>query len=225
MNLGSAAIGEWHRSADYGLDVARRAISAGEYPDVVAIVNRTLEALYAAGDPDPVRRLDLLVLLGAAQRALGDHAGFSTLERAVATARELGDGSRLADAVLAFTHGGAASDEHYIDHTLTGLYQEALKAVPEPDHQRRGRLLGHLAVADAFERGGPSVRHATEQALDSYAKRRTSRPCWRRWSSCVGRSGGISSSICRSAWSRRSLSSPPAWTSQASRLLGFCGGS
>ena len=103
-HFGAAApLGEWRRAVRYGLPVARAAYQAGVYEDVIAIATRTLHALDDAGDPDPGSRLDLEIMLGAAQRALGLPAGHGTLQRAFASARDLGDAIRMADAALAFS--------------------------------------------------------------------------------------------------------------------------
>jgi tetratricopeptide (TPR) repeat protein len=155
----------WHRSVDYGLRVSRAAFAAEEFDDVVAMSNRTLTVLNAAGDPDSGLRLDLLILLGAAQRALGQQVAFPTLDLAVGLARELGDGERLADVLVAFTHGGAAADEHYVDHTLRALYDEALRSLPDLSVRRRAPLLAHVAVAQAFAGGGQRVIEAAEGAV------------------------------------------------------------
>jgi DNA-binding SARP family transcriptional activator len=155
----------WHRSVDYGLRVSRAAFAAEEFDDVVAMSNRTLTVLNAAGDPDSGLRLDLLTLLGAAQRALGQQVAFPTLDLAVGLARELGDGERLADVLVAFTHGGAAADEHYVDHTLRALYDEALLSLPDLSARRRAPLLAHVAVAQAFAGGGQLVIEAAEGAV------------------------------------------------------------
>jgi DNA-binding SARP family transcriptional activator len=159
------AIGAWPRNADYGLGLARTALEAGEFEDAVGAASRALDVLTSAGEPDPLRRLDLLIVLGAAQRALGDEDGFGTLDGAVAKARELGDSERLAEAALAFAHSGAAADESYVDDLKRDLYEEALTALGGGDPARRARLLGHLAVAHAFVRGGPEGRRAGEEAL------------------------------------------------------------
>jgi DNA-binding SARP family transcriptional activator len=155
----------WRRSVDYGLRVSRAAFAAAEFDDVIAMSNRSLIVLNAAGDPDPRLRLDLLTLLGAAQRAVGQQVAFPTLEAAVSLARELGDGERLADVLVAFTQGGAAADEHYVDHTLRELYDEALAALPDPDPRRRAPLLAHAAVGRAFASGGQRVIEAADDAV------------------------------------------------------------
>lgn len=158
-------IAHWRRTVTYGLRVARAAFDAGEYEDVVAITERTVAALDAAGDPDPAARWELIALLAGAQRALGDDAAFATLDRALGLARQLADPARLADTLLAFTHAGAAADEHYVDHFLAAAYEEALAGLAVDDRHRRALVLGHLAVARAYELGGARVSTIVDEAL------------------------------------------------------------
>ena len=165
-HFGAAApLGEWRRALRYGLPVAQAAYQAGVYEDVIAVATRTLQALRDASDPDPGARLDLEILLGGAQRALGEVLGLQTLERAFASARQAGDALRLADAALAFADEGAASEELYIDDSRLEHYQEALAALDGLDHRRRARLLGHIASALAWRQSGEQSRRAAREAV------------------------------------------------------------
>lgn len=161
----AAPIGSWRRNADYGQSVARTALQAGEFEDAVAAASRALDVLRSAGDPDSVRRIDLLIVLGAGQRGLADEAGFETLDGALAAAREIGDAERFAEAALAFAHSGAMADESAVHDRLLDVYAEALAGLGDRDPARRARLLGHLAVGWAFVRGGPEARRAVDEAL------------------------------------------------------------
>ncbi len=165
-HFGAAApLGEWRRALRYGLPVAQAAYRAGVYEDVIAIASRTLQALGAAGDPDPGARLDLEILLGGAQRALGQADGHETLQGAFASARELDDPIRMADAVVAFSDEGAASEELYIDDRLLAHYQEALAALGAREPHRRARVLGHVASAQAWRQSSAASRRAAEEAI------------------------------------------------------------
>jgi DNA-binding SARP family transcriptional activator len=165
-HFGAAApLGEWRRAVRYGLPVARAAYQAGVYEDVIAIATRTLHALDDSGDPAPGARLDLEIMLGAAQRALGLPAGHETLQQAFASARDLGDAIRMADAAVAFSDEGAASEELYIDDRLLAHYEEVLDALGARDPHRRAQLLGHVASAQAWERSGVASRRAAREAV------------------------------------------------------------
>ncbi len=158
-------LGEWPRAVRYGLAAARAALEDGVFEDVVATTARALAALDAAGDPDPVARLDLQILLGGAQRALGDATGFATLHAAFDAARSMGDARRMADTALAFSDAGAATDEAYVDASLLETYRAAIEAVGDGDPARRAALVGHLAVGSAWDLGLRAARPAVEEAL------------------------------------------------------------
>jgi DNA-binding SARP family transcriptional activator len=152
-HFGAAApLGDWRRALDYGLRVAQAAYDAGVYEDAVAIATRTLELLAAQDDPDPPARLDLEVLLGGALRGLAEPNGFDVLHRAFEAALAIGLPRQAADAALAFSPLGAASDEGFLDDSLTSVYERAIEALGDMDPHRRARLLGHLATAHAWRR-------------------------------------------------------------------------
>lgn len=166
FHFGAAtAMGEWRRAVRYGLPVARAAFAAGIYEDVWTVAGRALHALADAGDPDPGVRLDLEILRGGAQRALGEPAGYQRLLDAFADARARDDARRMADAALAFTFAGAASEEAYIDDGLLPIYEQALAALGGTDPRRRALLLGHLASALAWRRSGAAGVRAADDAL------------------------------------------------------------
>jgi DNA-binding SARP family transcriptional activator len=165
-HFGAAApLGEWRRAVRYALPVARAAYDAGVYEDVITVTSRTLQALADAADPDPGARLALEILLGGAQRALGETRGYDTLRDAFAAARAQGDPLRMADAALAFSEAGAASEELMVDDGLLDLYEEAIAALGATDLDRRAALLGHLAGAYAWRRSGAESRRAADEAL------------------------------------------------------------
>jgi DNA-binding SARP family transcriptional activator/RecA/RadA recombinase len=164
-HFGAAApLGDWRAALRYGLPVARAAFEAGAHEDAAAVAVPTLDALAGAGDPDPPARLDLEILLGAAQRALGDPRGHDTLATAFAGAAELGDATRMADAALGFSHGGAATEEAFVDDFVLPMYEASLAAIGSTDHARRARLLGHVATGYAWTRDGERAARAREDA-------------------------------------------------------------
>ncbi|HEX3976591.1 MAG TPA: AAA family ATPase [Solirubrobacteraceae bacterium] len=161
----AGAGGNWREAVRYGLPAARLAQQAGVYEDVIATATRTLTVLSAANDPDPDARLDLEVLLGGAQRALGDPAGHSTLRRAFEQAARRGDPTRMADAALAFSEAGALSEGLFVDDSVRSLYQRALSAVDPDDRDHRARLLGRLANGFAWRQSAAAGRAVSEQAI------------------------------------------------------------
>jgi len=166
-HFGAAApLGDWRAALRYGLPVARAAFEAGGHEDAVAVAVPTLDALAAAGDPDPLARLDLEILLGAAQRALGDPRGHETLAAAFAGAAELDDATRMADAALGFSHGGAATEEAFVDDFVLPMYEASLAAIGSTDDARRARLLGHVATGYAWTRDGERAADARRDAYD-----------------------------------------------------------
>lgn len=165
-HFGAAApLGDWRRAVRYGLPVARTAYDARVYDDVVAIATRTIDALRSAGDPDPSARLDLEVLLGGAQRALGLASGFETLREAFASARALGDALRAADAALAFSDRRSTSEELFIDENMLAIYREAVDALGGVDPRRRARLLGRIAAASAWSAGRGEAGRLADEAV------------------------------------------------------------
>jgi len=164
-HFGAAApLGDWRAALRYGLPVARAAFEAGAHEDAVAVAVPTLDALAGAGDPAPLARLDLEILLGAAQRALGDPRGHETLATAFAGAAELGDPTRMAEAALGFSHGGAATEEAFVDDFVLPMYEASLAAIGATDDARRARLLGHIATGYAWTRDGERASRAREDA-------------------------------------------------------------
>lgn len=142
--------GDWRRALRYAHPAARTAFAAGVYEDVIALASRTIATLGQEGDPDPEARLDLEVLLGGAQRALGDPHAERTLTQAFEEATSRGDAARAADAALAFSHTGSMSDEMFLDDRYLPVYERALEAQPPEDLRRRALLLSRIASAYAW---------------------------------------------------------------------------
>jgi DNA-binding SARP family transcriptional activator len=164
-HFGAAApVGDWRRAVRYALPAARQALQSGVYEDVIALATRTLATLDHAPDPDPGIRSDLEIMLGAAQRALGEPQGAETLTRAFSAAERRGDPSRMADAVLALSHAGALSEELAVDDHALSLYERALDAIGDLDPARRAQLLGRLTTAYAWRRSGEESRRWAAEA-------------------------------------------------------------
>ncbi len=168
-------VGDWRRTLSYALPVVRAAQAAGVYEDVMALGSRTLDALERAGDPDPGAALELSILVGGAQRALGDPRGHETLARAFAAAKEQGEPAAMADAALALAPLAAVSEALYLDDRQLALYEEALEALGESEPARRARLLARLASANAWRLGERAARPFARRA-EALARERNDEP-------------------------------------------------
>jgi predicted ATPase len=178
----AAPLGDWRRAIRYALPVARRALEAGVYEDVIALTSRALAALAQAGDPDPDARLEVQVLLGAAQRALGDEHASQTLADAFDAAEDRGDAARMCDAALASSGSGAWSDGMYVDDRQLEHYERALQALDPGEHARRARLLARRAPMRGSAASPPRApwpskrrRSPVSSATSALLPR-----CWRR---------------------------------------------
>src|SRR5262249_49496682 len=91
-------------------------------------------------------RCDLLLALGDVQRRAGDASYRETVAAAVEVARALGDGERLALAVLGHAKpGGMVTTSTVVDERRRALYGEAGAALGAADSLLRARVLGQLA--------------------------------------------------------------------------------
>ena len=139
----AAPLGEVDRAIDYA---TRAAIRAGErfaHEDAANLYERALETLEMAPPVDPLRRLNLLLDLGAAQTRAGRPGeARRTFERAATIARELKRPEELARAGLAICLLAVAG---VVDEPLIALLEEALDAIGPQDGSLRAQLLSGLA--------------------------------------------------------------------------------
>jgi hypothetical protein len=92
---------------------------------------------------DVLRRCDLLIALGDAQRRAAHPDHRQTLLTAAAVARKAGDGERLAAAALTNTRMIAPATQ--VDPERVAVLTEALEAIGDQDSPVRAKLLGNLA--------------------------------------------------------------------------------
>jgi tetratricopeptide (TPR) repeat protein len=152
------------RTADVGKAIAyarqagERALAGLAFEEAAAHFARAL-AVLEPHDPDGERlRCDLLLALADAQRRAGDTTYRETVAQAVAEARALGDGERLALAALTSARpGGFVASAYLVDEGLISLYEEARAALGEADSLLRARVLGQLAVESVYA-SAPSER-------------------------------------------------------------------
>jgi class 3 adenylate cyclase/tetratricopeptide (TPR) repeat protein len=166
------------RTADIGKAVAyarqagERALAGLAFEEAAAHFARAL-AVLEPRDPDGERlRCDLLLALADAQRRAGDTTYRDTVAQAVAAARELGDGERLALAVLTSARpGGFVASVYLVDEGLISLYEEARVALGEADSLLRARVLGQLAVESLYASGPRERREALSHEAVEIARR------------------------------------------------------
>ena len=123
-------------------EAGTRAIASGAFEEAVSIAERALDVLHQDA---PEATLPLRLLLGDAQRLVGDVSFRSTLLTAANDAHELGDAASLVHAALGLGRGSLANTGE-IDQEMVAVLELALRMVgPEPS-ATRARLLARLAV-------------------------------------------------------------------------------
>jgi hypothetical protein len=104
-----------------------------------------LEQLDRAGDGHDVRRCDLLVRRGEAERQAGDPRFRETLLHAADLARRIGADDSLVRAALANTRG-MQSATGVVDEARIAMLEAALQVVGQTDSAARARLLAQQAA-------------------------------------------------------------------------------
>ncbi len=155
--------GSASKAIEYAEQAARRATAQLAHEDAAAHYERALEVLELSGEPDPGRRLELMLALGKAQRRAGRFIpSRHTLESAAELARELGDADSLARAALGVSQltmvGG-------LDEQILALLQEALAAIPEGDSAVRVELLAGIS-AEVLWRDPDQGEQLAEEAVE-----------------------------------------------------------
>ena len=119
----------------YTCQAGDAALSALAPADALRYYAQALDLQAEIADPDPVRRLDVAIGLGIAQRQTGDPAYPDTLLTAARQAAKLGDTKRLVAAALAndrgYTSNSNASDTDKVD-----VLEMALDRLPADDPDR-----------------------------------------------------------------------------------------
>ncbi len=135
------------KAVSYARQAAERALAGLAFEEAAAYYERALAVWTPQDRAGQVLRCDLLIGLGDAQRRAGDTQYRATVQQPVDAARALGDGERLARAVLTTARpGGFNASSDVIDRELIALYEEAAAALGDGDSLLRARVLGQLAV-------------------------------------------------------------------------------
>ena len=126
------------RAVDYAARAGDRALAQLAHDEAVAYYRQALELLGdgggaggAAPDELEVRRLELLIALGEAQRRAGDPEHRATLLDAADRARQRGDTDALARAALANCRPGYVSSAASLDAERLAALEAALQAITE----------------------------------------------------------------------------------------------
>jgi class 3 adenylate cyclase len=147
---------------EYAAQAGRRAIEQLAPAEARRWFERGLEMIEQVPEPAAEMRCELMIGLGEAQRQSGRPDFRRTLLDAAALARQIGDGARIARAVLATSRGfGSVSRP---DDELIGLLRAASAALPDED-PRRARVIALLASELTFTTDVDSRRALVEQAL------------------------------------------------------------
>jgi tetratricopeptide (TPR) repeat protein len=158
------------KAIGYARQAGERAL-AGLAFEAAAHFERAL-AVVEPRDAD-VRRLrcDLLIALGDVQRRAGNPSYRETAATAVDVTRALGDGERLARAILGHARpGGFVANTNVVDERLLALYEEARAALGDADTLLRARVLGQLAVELIYS-SERERRHALSREAVAIARR------------------------------------------------------
>src|SRR5262249_795549 len=134
------------KAIGYARQAGERALAGLAFEEAAAHFERALAVLEPRDEDGRRLRGDLLLALGDVQRRAGNASYREQVARAVEMARALGDGERLALAVLGHaSFGGLAANPTVVDEGLLDLYEEASTALGNPDSLLRARVLGQHA--------------------------------------------------------------------------------
>ena len=132
------------RAVEFAVRGAARAIDLLAHDEAVALLERAVAAVEAAGNPSALRARALLAL-GEARIASGDAiGGRGACCEAATLGRGLNDHDLVARAALAY---GRVFLVAVVDPILVGMLEEALGAQPAGDSSMRARLLARLGAA------------------------------------------------------------------------------
>ena len=154
--LHAAACGAAGKAASFAVRAAENAAARMAYEDAAGYYSQGLQALKYGEPADAAQRCELLLGLGAVQRAAASQDTRRTFETAAAVARDAMPtaGERfsqlLGRAALGFADHGLGMPLLAHDARIVELLEEALACLPESDSELRARLLGRLSMETAF---------------------------------------------------------------------------
>ncbi len=147
----AAPVGYAPQAVDYAVKAGERAMAQVAWETAIQQYERALHAMDLLAEPDPARRCDVLLVLGAAQyRAVPDVSeapqGRHSYREAAEIAKAIGSPERLARAALGFAGSTAADPAEAIQQVR--FLEDALALAPPGDDPLKARLLARLAVHD-----------------------------------------------------------------------------
>ncbi len=142
------------KAVSYSQQAGDAALSALAPADALRYYAQALDLYTEIADPDPVRRLDLAIGLGTAQRQTGDPTYHDTLLAAARQAIDLDDTKRLVAAALA-NDRGYTSNSNATDTAKVDVLEMALDRLPADGPDRAlvlATLCSELAAGSPLER-------------------------------------------------------------------------
>ncbi len=165
--------GEADKAMQYATWAGERAMAQLAYENAASYYDQALRVLDRKGEADDVRRCELLLALGEAQKKTPDSAHARDIfERAADLARRLGahSGVQLAASFLARAALGLGREwwdgTVVVDRRLVVLLEEALRALGAEDSELRVRVLSRLAVALSFAVSSDRAAELSQQAVE-----------------------------------------------------------
>jgi len=164
--------GEIDKATGYAVAAGRAATGRLAYEDAVAHFERGLDALAQARDPDPRRRMELLLSLGQARWSTGEpERARDAFTQAGVLADALGDVAGAVEAALGFSGPPFFEIGVTLTPSTEAMLQRTLAMLDGRDGAVRARLMGRLAAARTYA-GGRHDHHAL--AYDALAMARRS---------------------------------------------------
>jgi class 3 adenylate cyclase len=167
-----ALAGDPLKAVEFGRRAGESANAELAFETAARHFDHALGALELVDQPDPLVRCDLHLALAEALYNGTDDRRREAAFTAAASARALGDGERLARAVLVLASGSMPQAVGFVDDAFVALLEEALDAVGPQDSGLRARLLSGLACELQW---GPEVERRMRVGREALAMARITR--------------------------------------------------
>jgi len=170
--LAATQVSDQAKAIGYARQAGDHALANLAFEEAAAHYERALAVLEPRDEDGRRLRCDLLLALGNVQRRAGNASYREAVAKALDEARVLGDGERLARAVLGHARAmdGYVASSNVVDEGLLALYEEASAALGEVDSLLRVRVLGQLA-ANLVYTSERERRHALSREAVEIARR------------------------------------------------------
>ena len=159
----AAADGNAGKAAEYAILAGQQAINVLAYEEAASHFASALRLLEIAEPAATVKRVELLLALGAAQTAASElPAARAAYEEAAVLARSIRAGELLAEAALGLGMGFTSG---IVDELEVRVLEEALEVLDDVDSAQRARVLARLAKALIFTPALDRRAALSEQAV------------------------------------------------------------